>query len=300
MKQLKTNSITITYLSKITFSSLNGSDKEVDNINPIKKISLFNGEEAPYISSQAIRRALRDKLEEMGFEISLVQEASVKKGAPKTQLDPEKFIDDDLFGFMDASAGSEGGKGKSTIRTSPVRVESLVSLNKYYGDLDFATNFMGKKYGIDPNIFETEIHSGFYRGSILIELDRIGKGEGFGEKSELSNEEKKNRVIGFINALQNLWSSGRQTRFLADISPKFIAAAYMKTKNPIFLESVNINNKFEVNIEELQGVVEDYKDYIEEYVFAAQSSIFKVDNTKSLNDGFNNIKNWIELYYKES
>ncbi len=300
MKQLKTNSITITYLSKITFSSLNGSDKEVDNINPIKKISLFNGEEAPYISSQAIRRALRDKLEEMGFEISLVQEASVKKGAPKTQLDPNKYIDDDLFGFMDASAGSEGGKGKSTIRTSPVRVESLVSLNKYYGDLDFATNFMGKKYGIDPNIFETEIHSGFYRGSILIELDRIGKGEGFNEKSELSNEEKKNRVIGFINALQNLWSSGRQTRFLADISPKFIAAAYMKTKNPIFLESVNLNNKFEVNIEELQGVVEDYKDYIEEYVFAAQSSIFKVDNTKSLNDGFNNIKNWIELYYKES
>ena len=33
---MKTNSITITYLSKVSFASLNGSDKEVDNINPIK------------------------------------------------------------------------------------------------------------------------------------------------------------------------------------------------------------------------------------------------------------------------
>jgi CRISPR-associated protein Cst2 len=57
---MKINSLTLTYLSKVSFASLNGGDKEVDNINPIKKITLANGEELPYVSSQALRRALRD------------------------------------------------------------------------------------------------------------------------------------------------------------------------------------------------------------------------------------------------
>ncbi|MBP5590367.1 type I-B CRISPR-associated protein Cas7/Cst2/DevR [bacterium] len=291
---MKTNSITITYLSKVSFASLNGSDKDVDNINPIKKVTLSNGEELPYVSSQAIRHALREKLEEMGETLSIVDEASAKKGAPKTACNPVQYIDDDLFGFMDAAAS-----GTAT-RTSPIRVESLLALSKYQGDLDFGTNFMGKEKGIQPNIFETEIHSGLYRGTILIELDRIGCGDGFNENPEIENTEKARRVKAFIDAFANLWSSGRQTRFLADISPKFIAAAYMKTKNPIFLESVNISDDGKINIEELKTVTEDYSDFIEDSVFAVQKSVFSKDeNVKNLKDGWDTIKSWIDEYYKE-
>ncbi len=59
---MKANSLTLTFLSKVSFASLNGGDKEVDNINPIKKVTLDNGDQLPYLSSQAVRRALRDKL----------------------------------------------------------------------------------------------------------------------------------------------------------------------------------------------------------------------------------------------
>ncbi len=301
---MEPNSITITYLSKVTFASLNGSDKEVDNINPIKKVRLQNGEELPYVSSQAIRRALRDKLEEMGNTVSPVFKPSEEKGAVKTALDPVKYIDDDLFGYMDAAAGQAGEKGTSTTRTSPIRVEALVALNRYQDDLDFATNFMGKEIGGDPNIFETEIHSGVYRGTILIELDRVGCGQGFESKKEekkidLGNKEKANRVLAFIDAFKSLWSSGRQTRFLADISPKFIAAAYMKSKNPIFLESVKVINNNEINIDELESVVNDYEEFIQSYVFAAQSSVFNTnDKIKNLAEGFDNIKSWVNTYFK--
>ncbi len=303
---MEPNSITITYLSKVTFASLNGSDKEVDNINTIKKVRLENGEELPYVSSQAIRRALRDKLKEMGNDVSPVDSASVNKGAPKTALNPVQYIDDDLFGYMDATAGQAGEKGSSTTRTSPIRVESLVALSPYKEDLDFATNFMGKAIGSDPNIFETEIHSGVYRGTILIELDRIGCGEGFetqeeNSKNEINNKEKAKRVLYFLDSFKSLWSSGRQTRFLADISPKFIAAAYMKSKNPIFLESVKVEGDNNINIAELETVVKDYKEFIEDdkYVFAAQSSIFNTnDEIKNLADGFNEIKQWVKSYYE--
>lgn len=297
--QRKVNSLTLTYLSKVSFASLNGADKEVDNINPIKKITLPNGQEIPYVSSQAIRRALRNQLEELGHSISLVQAASESKGAPKTSMEPENYIDDDLFGYMDAKAGKDGGKGKATVRTSPIRVESLVALSDYKGDLDYATNFMGKEQGIDPNIFETEIHSGVYRGSILIELDRIGTGSGF-EDGELPVEKRKERVLAFLEAFRNLWSSGRQTRFLADISPKFVAAACMKVKNPIFLEAVNMTQDGQVDTAILESVKNDYAEYIEDSVFAIQQAALQAnaENVVSLQDGFEQIRTWIENYYK--
>ncbi|MEQ8702788.1 MAG: type I-B CRISPR-associated protein Cas7/Cst2/DevR [Phaeodactylibacter sp.] len=309
---MTTNSITITYLSKVSFASLNGSDKEVDNINPIKKVTLQSGEELPYVSSQAIRRALRDKIEELGHALSPVGESSTSKGAPKTALDPIKYIDDDLFGYMDAQAGKDGGAGTSNVRTSPVRVESLLALATYKGDLDYATNFMGKKIGLNPNIFETEIHSGVYRGTILIELDRIGrefevveetKGKtttrSLQTKELVSNEEKAKRVHALIDALQMLWSSGRQSRFLADISPKFFAAALMKSKNPIFLEAVNLNESGQIDTKGIKSVVNDYEKFIDQHVFAVQEGVFdKQEDMVSLKDGFQKLADWVTAYYK--
>lgn len=308
---MTTNSITITYLSKVSLASLNGSDKEVDNINPIKKVTLQSGEELPYLSSQAIRRALRDKIEELGHAISPVGESSTSKGAPKTALDPIQYIDDDLFGYMDARAGEDGGAGTSNVRTSPVRVESLLALATYKGDLDYATNFMGKKIGLNPNIFETEIHSGVYRGSILIELDRIGreykvKTEKEGKatirrlevKELVSNEEKAKRVLALIDAFQMLWSSGRQSRFLADISPKFFAAALMKSKNPIFLEAADLTEEGQVDSNRLKSVLNDYGKFIDQHLFAVQEGVFKKqDGMVSLKEGFDTIAHWVNAYY---
>ena len=304
---METNSITITYLSKVSFASLNGSDKEVDNINPIKKVTLQNGEELPYVSSQAIRRALRDKLEELGQTLSPVGVSSTDKGAPKTELNPIKYIDDDLFGYMDASKGDDGAAGTSNVRTSPIRVESLLALATYKGDLDYATNFMGKKIGLNANIFETEIHSGIYRGTILIELDRIGKETKVKDAKSrelvttdlVDNKEKANRVISFLNAFQTMWSQGRQTRFLADISPKFMAVGLMKSKNPIFLEAVDLTEEGKVDINKLQSVVSDYGKFIENHLFAVQEGVFsKEDGMVSLKEGFESLESWVKDYYK--
>lgn len=288
--------LTITYLTPASFASLNGSDKEADNISSIKKITR-NTDQFPYVSAQAVRRALRDQLAVLGRKLSEGVTATIKKGAATTQQDPEQFIDDDLFGFMGTEEAKEGKKGKSTKRTSPVRVSPLVSLHKYEGDLDFATNFMGVEAGGDPNIFETEIHSGIYRGTILIELDRVGCGEGF--EKELSNAEKTARLKDFLNAFKNLWTSGRQTRFLADISPKFISATMLTTKNPIFLESVVPMNGG-INVELLNETVSDFNNEIKAKVFGARKGLFSnlPDGTVSIGDAFDTMANWITEYYK--
>jgi len=294
-----TKALTITYLTPISFASLNGSDKEADNISSIKKLSRGT-EQFPYGSSQWLRRALRDQLANLGCTLSEKKAAEIAKGAATTLQKPDDFIDDDLFGFMGTTKGEGAGKGAAATRTSPVRVSPLISINKYEGDLDFGANYMGVDAGGDPNIFETEIHSGIYRGTILIELDRIGCGDGFkDEKKGLSFDERCKRVNSLLDAFKNLWSSGRQTRFLADISPKFIAAAMLTTKNPIFLESVLPTNEG-VNVDLLKEVLEDFNDEIKASVFGARKNLFSVlpEGTFTIGEAFNRMKIWVNDYYK--
>ncbi|WP_066632551.1 type I-B CRISPR-associated protein Cas7/Cst2/DevR [Desulfolucanica intricata] len=293
MKEAK--ALTITYLVQTSLASLNGSDKEADNISSIKKITCGT-DQFPYGSAQWVRRALRDQLANLGWELSEGVAATIAKGAATTQQMPDQYIDDDLFGFMGTEKGGDNQKGSATKRTSPVRVSPLVSLERYMGDLDFGTNYMSVAAGGTPNIFETEIHSGFYRGTVLVELDRIGSGEGF--KKDLLPEEKAKRMKALLAALKNLWSSGRQTRFLADISPKFIAAALLKVKNPIFLESVLPTSKG-INTELLLETVEDFKSETIAVIFGARKELFNVlpENTLSLGESFSVIDNWIDNYY---
>jgi len=294
MKSAK--ALTLTYLTSVSFASLNGSDKEADNMSNIKKISV-GVEEYPYVSSQAIRRALRNQLEVLGRELSEGVAASQAKGAATTRQEPDKFIDDDLFGYMGTESGDGNTKGGSTKRTSVVRVSPLIALNPYQGDLDFGTNYMGVKAGGDPNIFETEIHSGLYRGTILIELDRVGKDE---SREYIDNQEKAARVKDLLKAIKNLWASGRQSRFLADIAPKFVIAAMLSTKNPIFLESVKLEGNT-INVPIIEETLKDYEPEIISSVIGMRKEFFANDivNAKSIGEAFEEMARWIDEYYKQ-
>ncbi len=287
--------LTLTYLTPVSFASLNGSDKEADNISSIKKIRVGK-EDYPYVSSQAVRRALRNQLEVLGRTLSEGEASKIAKGAATTKQEPVNYIDDDLFGYMGTEEASEGKKGKATKRTSVVRVSPLVALNPYLGDLDFGTNYMGTKAGGDPNIFETEIHSGLYRGSILIELDRVGSGDGFDK--DLNNKEKALRVKDLLDAIKNLWASGRQSRFLADISPKFVASAMLKTKNPIFLESIQVEGK-KLNTGMIKETLKDYNKEVVASIIGLRQGFFEgtIEGSKSIGEAFDEMSKWVDEYY---
>lgn len=285
--------LTITYLTKATYASLNGSDKEVDNISSIKKIRKNDGREYPYCSSQAVRRALREQLAVLGFELSEGVAGEKEKGAATTKCEPQKYIDDDLFGFMNAS--------KDTVkRTSPVRVSPLIATTPYMGELDFATNYMSVSSGGTPNIFETEIHSGYYCGTILIELDRIGE-KSIGDKYELKidGDEKAKRVLALIDSIQNLWTIGRQSRFLSDISPKLVCASLMTVKNPIFMESIRIDEQDKINVDLIKNTIGDFNNQIINSCIGERKGFFgkDTDEFKPLGESFETIRGWIKDTY---
>jgi CRISPR-associated protein Cst2 len=292
------NSLTVSFLAPVSIGSLNGSDKEADNVSSIKKLTRGT-KTYPYVSSQALRRALRDQLGVLKFTLSEGQVAKEKKGAAITKCLPKEYIDDDLFGFMDAS------KGGTHKRTSPVRVAPLLAIDPYEGDLDFGTNYMGVEAGGTPNIFETEIHGGLYRGTLLVELDAVGKSrDGEYESAaakqawQLKPAERAGRVLALLTAFQHLWSSGRQSRFLADISPKFLAAAVTTAKVPIFLESLQRKGDG-IDTVALSEALADAESITVTHCFGARTGLFNgvPEGCLTIGQAFERMHGWVKEYY---
>jgi len=260
MAERSSNCVNIAFIFKTSIGSINSSFSE-DNITVVKKITLPNGSELPYISGQAIRHYIREKWQEMGLLVSPVtqQKTAAGKVAASSGCDPVKYIDDDLFGFLLAAA--DGRK-----RTSCVRVSPAIGFFPFQDDRDLGVRITeeGKK---DPNKmmppFETEVYYNYFRSNVLIELDRIGvfKDDYYGKASpppNIGKGEKVERIEALLTALRDLWGGGKQARFLTDISPKLVLYTRQNSKKPIFLERFEMESEGEAIKEScIIGTLED-------------------------------------------
>lgn len=264
--------LAITYLVNLSIASPSGGRSEIENLNVIKKIR-EGYLDYPYASAQAMKRSLRDTLKGLGHSISPI----INSAPARTVGDPLKYIDDDLFGYMNAGSKKTGNSDidkLNGIRKSVVSMTPLLSLSEFKDNIDFGSNMVGLKAGGNPMPYETEIHRGWYRISLYIELDRIGRGDGFikekkevvkdkdikelskvnemydfaeikGDKctlwkyeyDELDKTKKYNRAKALVDAIRFLAPSGRNSNWLIDLTPKLMVAAYVKGAKTPFLES---------------------------------------------------------------
>jgi CRISPR-associated protein Cst2 len=279
--------IVIGYLAKVSAANLNASHTE-GNVMVAKKVTLPDGSALPYISGQAVRRMLRDRLEDLGYALS-EPSATVKGQEVTPPVRPQEFIDEDLFGYLDPSGGRR--------RTSPVRVSAAVGLFPFQGDRDLGTRSFerfGAAMSAGGNMFETELYANLFKGTVLVELDRVGvfqrqelteqkAKEKAKEKTEESGpdklpvKERQKRVQTLIEALNLLWGGGRTARMLADLSPKFIAYARLRVKHPVFLEAFVAhyeNGKYLLELEPLLNALGKFQDYREKAFFGVEPGIF--------------------------
>lgn len=280
--QRMSNCLNISYIFKTSLGSVNGSFTE-GNVATIKKITCLDGKTIPYISGQSQKYAIRTKLREQGFSLSPVFSSENNKGVDITAGDPH-FIDDDLFGYMIAS------KKENRRRTAPVRVSAAIALSPFKGDRDLGTK---SKEGIDGqtmeaggNLFETEIYYNFFKSDILVELDRVGRFKGYElekkEKNakpdpiELPLQERKKRVIALLESFKTLWGGGKQSRFMTDLSPKFIVYTRQSRKIPVLLESLSLDKNEVIDIDTILEVFQD-SSFIDHTIVGLRSGIFSND-----------------------
>lgn len=310
--------LAITYLVRLSIGSPSGGRSEIENLNVIKKIR-EGFLDFPYASSQAMKRALRDTLKGLGYSVSPI----INSAPAKTVGNPTKYVDDDLFGYMDAGSKKTGNSEVDKlngIRKAVVSMTPLLSLNEFQDNVDFGANMMGLQTGSNPMPYETEVHRGWYRVSLYIELDRIGIGDGFIAEIKPVSEENdnldlllktkeqydfvqtkgnkytlmkkvffpKDNTIGYkrakalLDAIHFLAPSGRSSNWLIDLTPKLLAAAYVKGARTPFLESPLLDeSKTDKNVINLTAI-ETVKD------FFADGIVDDNDQKKCLVVGYRN------------
>jgi CRISPR-associated protein Cst2 len=267
-------SFVIGYLAKVSAANVNASHTE-GNVVVAKKVTLPDGSTIPYISGQALRRMLRDRLEELGYPLSEpFAQVSGQEVTPPVR--PWEFVDEDLFGYLDPSGGRR--------RTSPVRVSAAVGLFPFQGDRDLGTRSFerfGQAMAAGGNMFETELYANLFKGTILVELDRVGvfKPLEIGQDAEqrLPADKRRRRLQTLLEALNILWGGGRTARMLADLSPKFLAYARLKVKHPVFLEALAAHyedSRYVLELKPLVHALQKFNGYREQVLFGLEPGIF--------------------------
>ncbi|ASW55511.1 type I-B CRISPR-associated protein Cas7/Cst2/DevR [Plantactinospora sp. KBS50] len=126
----------------------------------------------PYVSAQAARRWLRDTMTEQGAVPSPTERVGRKQSKAQkatTEADPLRYVDDDLFGFMKATAKSEDAD--TTLRDSPFMIGTLLSVEPARPTEDFGVMARGID---DPVLHAHEFYTADLAAPFLIDLPRIG------------------------------------------------------------------------------------------------------------------------------
>lgn len=126
----------------------------------------------PYVSAQAFRRWIRDTMAELGSDPSPTERVGKKEGKAQkatTAADPVRYGDDDLFGYMKATAKSDDAA--TTLRDSPFMVGTLLAVEPARPTEDFGV--MAR--GIDePVLHAHDFYTADLAAPFLLDLPRIG------------------------------------------------------------------------------------------------------------------------------
>lgn len=310
-----TNFINISYITKVNIANLNSWEGTGGNITPIKKVTDFEWNAYSYISWQALRRYMKITLQQLWKTITAVNESgepiyvndednkNIQKWFDKMlswRWNEEwglkeafkKYIDIDLFGFMFP---------KWKRRWSPVKVSAMLSTNEFKWENDYLTRKQletntGEK---SWNIVQTEIETlNYYRWNIMIDVSSIWKDINeydYNETQLLSDEEKNERINDTIEMIKNLNWGSKQARLLEDISWKFVIWVKQKTWNPFLLNSLNVDEEWNIDIDNLIKVLKDNEEYLwddkENVIVWLVDGIFT--NEEEIKNKFNEF--WIDV-----
>ena len=297
--------IEVVTLTKVEGANLNSNGTE-GVIAVLKKVrEPVDGREYVRVSGQSVKYHLRQLLKELGWELSQVVPKS--EGGQKVIVslgEPQKYIDDDLFGYMIAK--KVNGKNATLRRTAVVRTNGMISLFPYQEDRDFGVRY--DPSGDNHNIYETEITTNVMRGNFFIELDRLGvfkeglevpRLEGLeGKKVKdatgkevtlyvLPKEEREKRLKAILEAIMQYYGGAKLSNFFTKVYPEIMVVALLKHKIPVIGDALRVregyvDGKLVLDVERLKETVETFGNNIEKlYIGLFESRFANVDELKN-------------------
>ncbi|MCS6768379.1 MAG: type I-B CRISPR-associated protein Cas7/Cst2/DevR, partial [Candidatus Nitrosocaldus sp.] len=196
--------IQISILGKIS-GNVN-ADEVIGTRATLKKMYTSTGEVLPFVSARAVKYAIRQALKDHGFEIDPLNEEPKATNSLRLADSgrPDKYIDNDLFGYMLTSKDDE--KGRAYRRHAPIAISYFKALRDTPIKSEFAARFprSGEKES-NPVPFEVEVAEFIGRLNILI-YEYIGDfTKSTSRLSDVSDKldesERKNRLSKFLDVL---------------------------------------------------------------------------------------------------
>ncbi|PPK66225.1 type I-B CRISPR-associated protein Cas7/Cst2/DevR [Actinokineospora auranticolor] len=204
----------------------------------------------PYVSAQAFRRWLRDSLPNDEPRSTVVIPKGRNKQQAYTAGRPDRFLDDDLFGYMVAV------KSENFQRDTVLATGTFVSLAPQRPTKDFGTMSRDFPTGQSPVLHSHELYSGVMAGDVLLDLPRAGVFETAGsglrtafsadtgneavkagatattlrgnEAVALPMEERRRRVALLLETLAAVRGGAKRSLHYGDRTPSLVLLVPMK------------------------------------------------------------------------
>jgi CRISPR-associated protein Cst2 len=210
-----TQHIFITVVTPTAVAANNRGEGDGSTLSTLQKITKGN-DQYTIVSADAIRWGYRECLQNSQPDLvnrTFDAEADIYN-IKNEKYNAVTYIDDDLFGFMDAKKDKDN-KNATTKRRGVLEVSRAISLDPYWGDITFGSR--GGEKG-KTSIHNTEIHCTAYQYTLAL------------TPSSLKDLDRANLLLDAIPAIKHV--GGNHARFLYEFRPESIVIRITEDPSP--------------------------------------------------------------------
>lgn len=205
----------VTIVTPRAIAANNRGEGDGSTLSTLQKITRGN-DQYTTVSADAIRWAYREYLQSVKpEEVNRTFDAEADKYNIKDEkYKAETYIDDDLFGFMDAKKGKDN-ENATTKRRGALEVSRAISLDPYWGDIAFGSK--GGEKG-KTSIHNTEVHDTAYQYTLALTA------------SSLKHPDRAKLLLDAIPSIKHV--GGNHARFLYEFRPESIVIRVTNDPSP--------------------------------------------------------------------
>jgi CRISPR-associated protein Cst2 len=205
----------MTVVTPTAIASNNRGEGDGSTLSTLQKITRGN-DQYTTVSAEAIRWGYREYLQNLDPQnVNRSFDAEKDQYSFQTETyNAQTYIDDDLFGFMDAKKGKDN-KDATTKRRGALEISRAISLDPYWGDIVF-----GSKGGTKgkTSIHNTEVHCTAYQYSLAL------------TPVSLKKPERSSFLFDIVAGVKHV--GGNHARFLYDFRPESLVIRLTDDPSP--------------------------------------------------------------------
>lgn len=208
-----------TIVTPTAIAANNRGEGDGSTLSTLQKVTR-GSEQYTTVSAEAVRWAYREYFQNLEtVEVNRTFDPDKDQYNFKDEsFSPNKYIDDDLFGYMDAKKGADN-KDATAKRRGVLEVSRAISLDPYWGDIAF-----GSKGGTKSNtsIHSTEIHCTAYQYTLALTPEN------------LKQADRVEKVLSAISRIRHV--GGNHSRFLYEFRPESVVLRVTEDPSPWIMD----------------------------------------------------------------